>query len=242
MTRLQVCSNLQSGSLYHGHLQETVKETTLGSKTPLFNLLSNLLFIYLSVLEGPGSYNEVKLRQPATFIINKRIRYRVSQSFNGVLWYRPLTTQTCLVSYNELKLFPCKETFDTISWKSLVDNKSLLVQSTKTLMLMQHQQQTTLQMNICAPYWADCPISSECRMPHAKSPSVSQSTKLAILYPQTAKIVDGEQRALFISFVFPQKVECVISGINGESTGNSVNMVARTKLRFSMTTSTWLFF
>lgn len=103
---------------------------------------------------------------------------------------------------------------------------------------MQHQQQMTLQMNICVPYWADCPISSECRMPHAKSPCDSQSTKHTVLYPQTAKIFGGEQRAHFFSFVFPQKVQCVISGISGESTGNSVNMVARTKLRFSITTST----
>lgn len=50
-------------------------------------------------------------------------------------------------------------------------------------------------MNICAPYWADCPISFKCRT-HAKGPSDSQSTKHALLYPGTAKIVDKNYQKL----------------------------------------------
>lgn len=57
------------------------------------------------------------------------------------------------------------------------DNKSLLGQSTKTLVLIQHQQQMTLQMNICGPYWADFPISSKCKRPHVKGAGDSQRTK-----------------------------------------------------------------
>lgn len=57
------------------------------------------------------------------------------------------------------------------------DHKSLLGRSTKTLVLIQHQQQMTLQMNICGPYWADFPISPECRRPHVEGAGDSQLTK-----------------------------------------------------------------
>lgn len=57
------------------------------------------------------------------------------------------------------------------------DHKSLLGRSTNTLVLIQHQQQMTLQMNIWGPYWADFPISSQCRRPHVEGAGDSQLTK-----------------------------------------------------------------
>lgn len=38
------------------------------------------------------------------------------------------------------------------------DHKSLLGQSAKTRVLIQHQQQMTLQMNICQPYLGRLPL------------------------------------------------------------------------------------
>lgn len=57
------------------------------------------------------------------------------------------------------------------------DHKSLLGRSTKTLVLIQHQQQMTLQMNIWGPHWANFPISSQSRRPHVKGAGDSQLTK-----------------------------------------------------------------
>lgn len=62
-------------------------------------------------------------------------------------------------------------------------DKSLLVRSCEALALMRHHQQMTLQMNICAPYWADCPISFQRRWPHVKGPGDSQSAKHARSHP-----------------------------------------------------------
>lgn len=89
---------------------------------------------------------------------------------------------------SELQLFLLKWNI----WNNLLefpgDDKSFLVQSTEALMLIQHQQQMTLQMNICVPYWADSLVSFECRGPHMKGPSDSQSAKRALVHPYSAKI------------------------------------------------------
>lgn len=143
VTRLQICSDLQSGSFYHGCLQEIEKEATHGLKTTLFNFLSDLLG-NSSVLEGPRSLTEIRLHQPASFTINKGIRYQAFWSCNSVFLiqashYTTMSNElwrakTVSLQWNIWDNFP----------EIPGDNKSLLVQSTKALMLMQHQQQTTL--------------------------------------------------------------------------------------------------
>lgn len=49
-----------------------------------------------------------------------------------------------------------------------VGHKSELGQASEELVVIQHLQQMTLQINICGPYWTDFPISSQCRRPHVK--------------------------------------------------------------------------
>lgn len=139
VTRLQVCSDSQwlflpwtpAGNREGGH--------TWFKDTLLSDLLGNS-----SVLEGSRSLTEIRLHQPASFTINKGIRYQALWSCNSVFVIQP---SHCMTMSNEL--WRAKTVF--LQWNIQDnfpeipgDNKSLLVQSTKALMLMQHQQQTTL--------------------------------------------------------------------------------------------------
>lgn len=87
---------------------------------------------------------------------------------SATLVARPLTRQTMSSELRGAKNVPLQLHVHHNFLEYPGDHKSLLGQSTKTLVLIQHQQQMTLQMNICGPYWADFPISSECRGPHVK--------------------------------------------------------------------------
>lgn len=48
------------------------------------------------------------------------------------------------------------------------DHKSAPCRSAKTFVLLQHQEQMTLQINICAPHWGDFPINAKGWIPHGK--------------------------------------------------------------------------
>lgn len=88
-----------------------------------------------------------------------------------------LTGHWCPVNCEELKMFACNYMFTLIFLEFPADHKSLLGQSTKTLVLIQRQQQMILQMNICGSYWAGFPINCKCRRPHVKRAGDSQLTK-----------------------------------------------------------------
>lgn len=84
---------------------------------------------------------------------------------------RPLTWQQRPVTCEVLKTFPQQLHVHHNFLKFPRDRKSPLGQSTKTLVLMQHQEQITLQINICRPHWADFPISAKRWMPHVNGDS-----------------------------------------------------------------------
>ncbi len=72
-------------------------------------------------------------------------------------------------------MFLCNYMLIYISWNSQEIMNHCWVSQLKHL--IQHQQQTTLQMNICGPHWADFPFSSKCRRPHVEGAADSQRTK-----------------------------------------------------------------